>query len=38
MTRARIQPCLRKLGVNLGFYNEEIWHRNVIEREKALYL
>ena len=27
MTQARIQPCLKKLGINLGCYNgKEIWH------------
>ena len=36
---ARIQPCLRKLGVNLGYYNgKKIWPRNVIGRENALLL
>ena len=36
---ARIQPCLGKLGVNLGYYKgKEIWRRNIIERCKALFL
>ena len=39
MTKARIQPCLRKLGIDLGYYNgKEIWPRNIIERNKALFL
>ena len=36
MTMARIQPCLRKLGTNLGYYNgKKIWPRNVTERNIA---
>ena len=39
MTMARIQPCLRKLGVNFGYYNgKEIWPRNITERNIALKL
>ena len=30
MTQARIQPCLKKLGINLGCYiGKEIWPRNI---------
>ena len=37
MTMARIQPCLRKLGSNSGYYNgKENWPRNVSERNRAL--
>ena len=36
MTMVRIQPCLRKLGVNLGYYNgKEIWPRNITETNIA---
>ena len=39
MTLARIESCLRKLGINLGYYNgKEIGTRNIIERNKALFL
>ena len=39
MTVARIQPCVRKLGFKLGYYNgKEIRPRNIIERNKALFL
>ena len=39
MTMARIQPCLRKLGIDLGYYNgKEICPRNITERNKALFL
>ena len=39
MTKARIQPCLKKLGIDLGFYNgKEIWPRNITERNKSLFL
>ena len=39
MTRARIQPCFRKLGVNLGYYNgKELRPRNITERIIALKL
>ena len=39
MTRARIQPCLRKLGVSLGYYNAKvIWPRITTETNKALFL
>ena len=34
-----IQLCLRKLNVNLDYYNgKEIWPRNVREKNKALFL
>ena len=34
---ACIQPCLRKLGVNLCYYNGKgIWPRNITERNIAL--
>ena len=34
-----IQPCLRKLGNNLGYYNgKEFWPRNIIERKIAVKL
>ena len=36
---ARIQPCLKKLCIDLGYYNgKEIWPRNITERNNALYL
>ena len=39
MTMARIQPCLRKLGNNLGCYNgKQIWPRYITERNKALFI
>ena len=39
MTMARIQPCPKKLGVNVGYYNgKEIWPRNITERNRALFL
>jgi len=39
MTMARIQPCLRKPGIDVGYYNgKEIWPRNVNERNQALFL
>ena len=39
MTKARIQPCLRKMGIDLCYYNgKEIWPRNTTERNKALFL
>ena len=39
MTKARIQPRLGKLGVNMSYYNgKEIWPRNIIESNKALFL
>ena len=32
MTQARIQPYVRKLGINLGCYNgKEIWPRFITE-------
>ena len=39
MTMARIQPCLRKMGIDLGYYNgERIFLRSVTDRNKALFL
>ena len=39
MTMARIQPCLRKLGIDLGCYNgERVFPRSVTNRDSALYL
>ena len=39
MTMARIQPCLKKLGINLGYYNgERVFPRAVTNRDSALYL
>ena len=39
MTLARIQPCLRKLDVNLGyFHGREIRSRNITENNIALRL
>ena len=39
MTMARNQPCLRKLGINLGYHNAKaIWHRYIFERIKGLFL
>ena len=36
---ARIQPCLRKIDIDLGFYNgERICPRTVTNRNSALYL
>ena len=36
---ARIQPCLFKVGVNLGYYNgKEIWPRKMSEKIIALKL
>ena len=38
MTMARIQPCLRKLGIDLGYYNgERIFPRSVTDRNNALF-
>ena len=35
-TMAHFQPCLRKLGFFLGYYNaKEIWLRNITERNRA---
>ena len=35
---ACIQPCLGKLGIDLGFYIEnEIWPRKNKEKSKALF-
>ena len=39
MTMARIQPCLRKLGIDLGYYNgERVFPIMVTNRDGALYL
>ena len=39
MTKARIQPCLRKLGIDLGYYNgDRVFPRTVTKRDDALYL
>ena len=39
MTMARIQPCLRKLGFDLGYYNgDRVFPRTVTNRDTALYL
>ena len=39
MTMARIQPCLKKLRIDLGYYNgERIFPRSVTNRVCALYL
>ena len=36
---ARIQPCLRKLGIDLGYHNEDrVLPRTVTNRDSALYL
>ena len=38
MAMARIQPCLRKLGVKLGYYNgKEIYPRFISGRNIGLY-
>ena len=35
---ARIEPCLTKLGVNLGYYKgKEIYPRTITEKNKALF-
>ena len=37
MTMARNQPCLRKIGIFLGYYNgKEIWPQNTTEKNRAL--
>ena len=39
MTMARIQPCLKKLGIDLGYFNgERIYPRTVMNRDNAFYL
>ena len=39
MTMTRIQPCLRKIGIDLGYYNgERVFSRTVTNRDSALYL
>ena len=38
MTMARIQPCLRKLGTDLGYYKgDSVFPRTVTNRDGALY-
>ena len=38
MTMARIQPCLRNLGIDLGYYNiDRVFPRTVTNRDSALY-
>ena len=38
MTMARIQPCLKKLGIDLGYYNgERVCPRTVTNRVIALF-
>ena len=38
MTMARIQSCLRKLGIDLGYYNgDRVFPRTVTNRDCALY-
>ena len=39
MTKARIQPCLKKLGIDLGYFNgERVFPRTVTNRDSALDL
>ena len=39
MTLARIQPCRRKLGFDLGYFNgDRVFPRRVTNRDSALYL
>ena len=39
MTMARIQPCLRKMVTDLGYYNgDRVFPRSVTNRDSALYL
>ena len=39
MTQARIQPCLKKLNIDLGYYNgERIYPCTIRNRQSALYL
>ena len=39
MTMARIQPCLRKLSIDLGYYNgDRVYPRTVTNWDNALYL
>ena len=39
MNMARIQPCLRKLGNDLGYYNGyRVYPRTGTKRDNALYL
>ena len=39
ITMAPIQPCLKKLGIDLGYYNgERVFPRTITNRDSALYL
>ena len=39
LTMARIKPCLKKLGIDLGYYNgDRVYPRIVRNRDSALYL
>ena len=39
MTMARIQPCVRKLGIDFGYFNgERVFPRTVLNRDSAFYL
>ena len=39
MTKARIQPCLKKLGIDLEYYNgERVFPRTVKNRDSAIYM
>ena len=39
MTLARIQHCLRKLGIDFGYYNgERLYSKTVMNRDSALFL
>ena len=39
MTMSCIQPCLRKLGIDLGYYNgDRVYPRTVTNRDNALFL
>ena len=39
MIQARIQPCLKKLGILLGYYNEkEAWPRDINEKYTAFLI
>ena len=39
MTMAKTQPCVRKLGIDLGYYNgDRVFPRSVTNRDDALYL
>ena len=39
MTMARIQPCLRKIGIDLSYYNgERVFPRTVTNRDIAFFI